>query len=253
MSVLLLRLAGPMQSWGLQSRFSDRDTGMEPSKSGVIGLIAAALGRARSDSIHDLSCLKMGVRVDREGIIKDDFQTALNVIKADQKSRDTVISHRHFLCNAVFLVGLEGSEDFLLGLEKALRNPTFELFLGRKSYVPSQPVIFASRPDGWDGPKDAPNIVRGELHDVLCRFPFLINISSKNRYIRLMVESPNEGSLRNDNPISFADRIFSSRYVKTEWIDITKLASIIFMEEENYITQKPVKEESDDISLSINP
>ena len=31
MSVLLLRLAGPMQSWGTRSRFSNRDTGLEPS------------------------------------------------------------------------------------------------------------------------------------------------------------------------------------------------------------------------------
>ena len=41
MSVLLLRLSGPMQSWGVQSRFTVRDTGLEPSKSGVVGLIAA--------------------------------------------------------------------------------------------------------------------------------------------------------------------------------------------------------------------
>ena len=43
MSVLLLRLAGPMQAWGTQSRFTVRDTGLEPSKSGVIGLLCAAL------------------------------------------------------------------------------------------------------------------------------------------------------------------------------------------------------------------
>ena len=48
MSVLLLRLSGPMQSWGIQSQFPDRDTGMEPSKSGVVGLLCAALGRGRS-------------------------------------------------------------------------------------------------------------------------------------------------------------------------------------------------------------
>ena len=44
MSTLLLRLAGPMQSWGTDSKFDVRRTGREPSKSGVIGLVAAALG-----------------------------------------------------------------------------------------------------------------------------------------------------------------------------------------------------------------
>lgn len=44
MSTLLMRLAGPLQSWGTTSRFDQRDTGKEPSKSGVIGLMAAALG-----------------------------------------------------------------------------------------------------------------------------------------------------------------------------------------------------------------
>ena len=51
MSTLLLRLAGPMQSWGTDSKFDERRTGREPSKSGVIGLVAAALGIARA--AHD--------------------------------------------------------------------------------------------------------------------------------------------------------------------------------------------------------
>ena len=49
MSTLLLRLAGPMQSWGTQSRFTIRDSGLEPSKSGVIGLLCAALGKPRTE------------------------------------------------------------------------------------------------------------------------------------------------------------------------------------------------------------
>ena len=66
-SVLLLRLAGPMQSWGTQSRFSHRDTGLEPSRSGVIGLLCAALGRPRDHSLDEFLPLKMAVRVDHEG------------------------------------------------------------------------------------------------------------------------------------------------------------------------------------------
>ena len=67
MSVMLMRLAGPMQSWGIRSRFSNRDTGLEPSRSGVTGLLCAALGRSREEPLDDFLPLKMAVRVDREG------------------------------------------------------------------------------------------------------------------------------------------------------------------------------------------
>ena len=53
MTVLLMRLAGPMQSWGTRSRFGNRDTGLEPSRSGVIGLLCAALGRPRAEPLDD--------------------------------------------------------------------------------------------------------------------------------------------------------------------------------------------------------
>jgi CRISPR system Cascade subunit CasD len=74
-STLLLRLAGPMQSWGTQSRFGIRDTGLEPSKSGVIGLLCAALGWGREHDVTDLAELRMGVRVDRAGVLRTDYHT----------------------------------------------------------------------------------------------------------------------------------------------------------------------------------
>ncbi len=62
---LVLRLAGPMQSWGGRSQFNRRDTLTEPTKSGLIGLLAAAQGRRRQDSIEDLLGLTFGVRTDQ--------------------------------------------------------------------------------------------------------------------------------------------------------------------------------------------
>src|ERR1039457_3308223 len=82
-ATLLLRLAGPMQSWGLDSRFDQRDTGLEPSKSGVLGLVCAALGKPRDDragpwpSLSQLASLRMGVRVMREGTLRVE-RTRLN-------------------------------------------------------------------------------------------------------------------------------------------------------------------------------
>lgn len=74
MSVLLLRLAGPMQAWGDSARFVRRTTRHEPTKSGVVGLLASALGRGREESVEDLAQLEMGVRADQPGTLLRDFQ-----------------------------------------------------------------------------------------------------------------------------------------------------------------------------------
>ena len=145
MSALLLFLAGPMQSWGIQSRFTERDTGLEPSKSGVIGLLCAALGRRRAEPVDDLATLRMGVRVDQEGVMRRDYHTAggggLGIARADgSHSRDAVLSNRYYLADAQFLVGLEGSDDSLLAeLHASLRSPVWQLSLGRKAFLPAVP------------------------------------------------------------------------------------------------------------------
>src|SRR5579859_2469851 len=100
MTTLLLHLSSPLQAWGTQSNFTNRDTGREPSKSGVIGLLCAALGRPRSEPVDDLAGLKMGVRIDQEGIIRTDFQTAGmgGIYKVDgRQGHDLVVSQRYFL------------------------------------------------------------------------------------------------------------------------------------------------------------
>jgi len=166
MTVLLLRLCGPMQAWGTQSRFTMRDTGMEPSKSGVIGLVCAALGRPRSEPVDDLAALRMGVRVDREGVMKREYQTAggvhrksekYGVITAEGKPGDTVTSNRYYLADADFLVGLEAPDSTGAGLLREinarLREPRWQLFLGRKACPPSVPVYL---PDGEGLVEDRP-------------------------------------------------------------------------------------------------
>jgi len=136
-STLLLRLQGPMQSWGTASRFDERDTQLEPSKSGVIGLVCAALGRDRREPIDDLAALRMGVRVDREGALMSDYHTAMNIVSADAKRKDRAsLGRRYYLSDAVFLVGLEGEHTLLERCYGALRNPVWPLALGRKSFVP---------------------------------------------------------------------------------------------------------------------
>ena len=73
---LPLVLAGPLQAWGSSSRFARRGTENAPTKSGVVGLLAAALGRERTADVSDLAALRFGVRVDQPGTRVRDYQTA---------------------------------------------------------------------------------------------------------------------------------------------------------------------------------
>ena len=100
---LLLRLEGPMQSWGYRSRFDYRDTALEPTRSGVIGLICAAMGIARGEPISQFDPIRMGVRVDKDGRPERDYHTALDVIKADGTKGGTVVSYRDYLSDASLL------------------------------------------------------------------------------------------------------------------------------------------------------
>lgn len=136
MSTLLLRLAGPMQSWGVSSRFTRRETGGEPTKSGVLGLLAAADGRRRTDPIEDLAGLRFGVRVDQVGRLVRDFQTA----QQWETGRRMPLSYRYYLSDAVFVAAVEGDGGLLSALADALNRPAFPLYLGRRACPPSRPV-----------------------------------------------------------------------------------------------------------------
>ncbi len=221
MPTLLLRLTGPMQSWGTTSRFDQRDTGKEPSKSGVIGLIAAAMGIARENwvDLKPLTRLSMGIRHDRPGVPKRDYQTAGcattdTIIKADGKpSKDGVPSQRDYLADAAFLVGLECEDRSLLErIHAALQNPVWTLALGRKSYVPSEPIWIEN------GLLDAP------LHEALAQWPWISSLRKCEvlpEQLLVSFESADEsGVLRMDQPLSsFAERRFGSRFVRSELID----------------------------------
>ncbi|MDM4762833.1 type I-E CRISPR-associated protein Cas5/CasD [Galbitalea sp. SE-J8] len=136
MGVLLLRLAGPLQSWGDASRFSRRQTRHEPTKSGIVGLIAAAQGRRRSDPIEDLVALRFGVRADQPGRLVRDFHTARAPGDANSK-----LSYRFYLGDACFLAGIEGDRSLLEGIADAIRGPEFPLYLGRRSCPPTHPIV----------------------------------------------------------------------------------------------------------------
>lgn len=220
MNVLLLRLVGPMQSWGTQSRFSIRDTGLEPSKSGVVGLLCAALGRPRATPVDDLAALRMGVRIDREGRMAKDYHTTggqregtpgpRGVLRAGGGlSYNAVLSTRFYLADAAFLVGLESSDLSLLRkLDRALADPVWQLFLGRKAFPPSLPVRLI------DGLKE-----RESLEKALHEYQRIATASEENEntMLRLVVETSTGETVRVDQPLSFETRRFTQRRVTTAW------------------------------------
>lgn len=210
---LLIRLQGPMQSWGTRSRFEIRDTEREPTKSGVVGLLCAALGRDRSEPIADLASLRMGVRVDREGVLQSDYQTVESAVSADGSSnKDAQTSKRYYLADAAFVVALEGDEELLQLVGKKLLDPRWAMALGRKSYVPSAPVPMRD------------NLCEGvDLRTALLSWPLIANPQRWQTHIRLVLESSEEThEVRNDTPVTYArgKRRFLPRYVRTELLDI---------------------------------
>jgi CRISPR system Cascade subunit CasD len=160
-SVLLLWLQGPMQSWGTRSRWDVRDTGLEPTKSGVIGLLGCALGLERGDQeLQKLDReISFGVRVDLPGVVSTDYQTVTGYHrtaageykhsggtsksfgKANEHQESTIVSPRDYLHDAVFLVALQASQNRIIALERALRMPRWPLYLGRKSCPTCGPLI----------------------------------------------------------------------------------------------------------------
>lgn len=183
MAVLILKLSGPLQSWGTTLKLKDHETDSMPSKSGVIGMIAAAFGRRRDSDISDLAALRFGVRADRPGTILRDYHTAHIWDK-----RDTYVGNRQYLQDACFTVGLEGDRPFLEECAAALKHPVFPPYLGRRSCVPDPGIVVG--------------VFDRSLEDVLKTLP--AQCEHQAGFMRICVETDDDGDrMRHDSPISF--------------------------------------------------
>lgn len=213
---LLIPLAGPMQAWGSRSRFDDRDTHLEPTKSGVVGLLCAALGRRRTESLADLDALQFGVRVDAPGRVMTDYQTAQRVARAGGGSLANVTSRRHYLADARFLAGVCGHDAALLTqIEAALHDPVWPLALGRKAFALSLPPFLPGgslrRALGLEA------ALSGESW--LARSPWPAGRREKPpEMLRLLIEDAAGEAAMADQPLDFAARRFGLRRVRTRFI-----------------------------------
>jgi CRISPR system Cascade subunit CasD len=180
---LALWLDAPLQSWGFESRFERRHTAMFPTKSGVLGLVLAAMGVPKgSTREHDtlaafsppgegMACALVPRRNPHH---KDDplplrrltdYHTIQNYRTADNpkpRAEDTVQSWRDYLVDARFGVLLPGKAEVVTEAARHLLDPVWGVWLGRKSCPPASPVlarvpelevapgVFSTREKAWE-------------------------------------------------------------------------------------------------------
>lgn len=164
--LLVLRLQGPLQSWGDASVWEERNTWLLPSKSGVVGLIGAAMGLERGDQrLAELSdAITMAVRADRSGSPMKDFHTVTghplrNTMGKPKATGNTIITRREYIQDACFTVVIETDKEWHDRIAEALEDPHWPYYLGRRCCVPDRPVLEAKEPEF------------NSLMDALCRYP----------------------------------------------------------------------------------
>lgn len=213
--LLLLYLEGALQSWGLRSRWDVRDTGDEPTKSGIIGLLGCALGYKRGDArLESLDgALRLGVRIDRPGTKIVDFQTVQGVMRtAEGKFKgkpgdpETIVSPRVYLQDAAFLAVLDGPNELLEECADAVQHPRWPIFLGRKACVPSRPV-FEDLTDRYADMRDAlyrhrPRTLSGD--------------AATPKDARFVIEDPEGAFLQADRIRVNPARMYAARNVSIE-------------------------------------
>jgi CRISPR system Cascade subunit CasD len=231
---LAIRLESSLQSWGFDGQYNRRNTGLMPTKSAIAGMCCAALGLRRGSDkewefLYSFSSVRMtAIAIPRKRVNKElpvrrlqDYHTVgggydpndpgergyITVSAGDGKPRAkngqslAVLTHRQYLTDASFGVLLEGDAVLLREIAAALADPKWGIWLGRKTCIPSAPVLA-----GLEGnPDDALRLLIGEKH-----------LESFTRQEE--VENFGEGrdSLP-DAPVSFATerRLFSPRRVRT--------------------------------------
>ncbi|MFD9483598.1 type I-E CRISPR-associated protein Cas5/CasD [Streptomyces sp. NPDC059991] len=170
MSGFLMQLGGPLQAWGEHSAFTDRDTLAHPTRSGLIGMIASALGISRAHASADtpaagqlpvgfarLSHLRFVVRCDRMGTRLRDFHTVgggypvhrtVPTAKGTRRAAGftTIVSERTYLADAVFTIAVTapGDPDLAAACARALSAPHWPLHLGRRSCPPNPQLLLRS-------------------------------------------------------------------------------------------------------------
>lgn len=196
--IVYLRLQGVLQSWGERGRWGVRDTAMYPTKSGVIGLIGAAMGINDERLVKFSANTQMGIRVDKPGVPLCDYHTittgawmAAGGIKRAKGESTTQQSYRWYLQDASFLVAIQGERSMIQAFAKALQKPKWFLSLGRRSCLPATPIF-----SGVSDPDD----------------DLLASLRNDGNYA-YEIEDRQGNTMRMDQIVSVAHRAFAPRFV----------------------------------------
>jgi len=237
-NTIFLRLEGPLQAWGDNSKFVIRRTMEAPTKSGVIGLICCAMGLSRQEAcerLPELNRLAMGARIDCAGTRWWDYHTvgagygiltAQAVIKHTGGPKgpiETLVTRREYLCDASFLVALQGDAELIGEVAAVLQKPKWPLFLGRKCCPPAVPILAKPGPDeSWTNPMPARGGLAGSLQ-VIPWHPRLERERPKDKKIplRCLIEwqprnaevAPADAEVWYDTPVSFDPPVHEPRLV----------------------------------------
>jgi CRISPR system Cascade subunit CasD len=216
-SFLALRLEGPLQSWGFDSQYNRRNTGLMPTKSAVAGICCAALGYGRGTdqertflasfaNVH-MTAIAIPRNIVRRGKTYElpvrrvqDYHTVKNTRRANGSiNKDCVLTHRQYLADAAFGVVLEGQAEFLGKVATALENPVWGVWLGRKACIPTAPILAGLR----NNRDDAFSLILGS-----------VPLESCTRQVDVDNFADGKDSLP-DVPVSFAKekRVFAPRRV----------------------------------------
>ena len=213
-SIIGLFFDAPLQSWDVGSRHSDRGTLPAPTRSGVLGIIAAAMGLDKNDPnelfhLQRLQVLEMEIFLMKPHRVLRDYHIAQDCRQADGKiKKNSVVTHRSYLEEAQFLICLSCDDEALLhSLDESLKNPVWGGWLGRKSCIPASPLYLGM----FSSNNDVKN------HITKFRPGIIWNSCGLLRELKMgKNESPSFSECLmsiDDVPISFGKREFGSRKV----------------------------------------
>ncbi|MEU6312032.1 type I-E CRISPR-associated protein Cas5/CasD [Streptomyces sp. NPDC047014] len=244
MTGFLFQAGGPLQSWGEHSAFTDRDTVAHPTRSGLIGMIAAALGIPRSEALSpadgpptlfgSLGHLRFTVRHDRPGTRLRDFHTvggglpahrAVPTAKGGRRGagQATIVSHRHYLSDAVFTIAVTAPHAPDAGeltdrCAAALAAPHWPPYLGRRSCPPGAVFLLgAQREDPVDELYAGVPLARPRTSGSSVQVRFTSDTpftgTADDRRVTGPPSSREAVTLLNDDPVSLAphDRVYRAR------------------------------------------
>ena len=137
-----------MQAWGGHTFEDTRPSELFPTRSALLGLLAACLGIDRGDVAQQqalASSILFAVRIDQEPIKMVDYHTVKDARKAHQglKSNETIQTWREYLQDAKYSVAIWLTEHASFTLDElihAINRPIYTPFLGRRSCPITRPL-----------------------------------------------------------------------------------------------------------------